>query len=454
MQELKIYGQWTLNQEPNSERRAHGYFTYNPKDGCNLNIGGAFTGVIHGASTEFPVIHGTCNHMDYEMVTLFNSKFYGTTANDKGYSPEFALLGGHFVSEADIRVKKIRIESDAIKYVFVHEAIKIIKADSENHIIYNQPENITINLDEKGVVSLLYNKKLETSCHRYSVHLEQQLDMEVEMKDCIDCSETFKTISTIISYLTFLLQQPPDITKIILSTTKGEVSLLFQVREGMLYTKLPYESSRLYWMIDKQSFEKSINLWFNIESKISPSIKILFDTYLGDFVFSENSFLNICQAIELYHRQYYKVDEKEIHDFYCRIEEILSEITDNRNREFIKDKIGKYAHEKSLRKRLKECVAELEHTQLYSKIGIDKSFFNKVVNSRNYYTHYDPNSKSSALELIELTKLSAKLKIILVAIILKRLGCEDDFLDHLVKVGKFPSRLLAFSSDKNIGKSS
>jgi hypothetical protein len=450
----KLYGTWTVNTQPFGERALKGYLKYDEETGVFLETAGAFVGLPHTLFTNFPIIHGEIKNLDCAEISLFNCKPVGSMPGVEGYSADFALIGANFENEADIKVNRIRLTSKAIKYVFVDQVTRVIDDKPTKVISFKKPKDRTIKLKENGNIKLVSRHELKRNKHNYNISIEQDIDIEFQLDDYVGYKEAIDYISTVVSYMTFVLQQAPDIGRIDFSTSKGDVQVLFGLRKGMLGEKTSYERWRLFWMDEVKSFGRALDRWFEMNKKISPTLKILFDSYLVDYEFSENAFLNMCQAIELFHRQYYPISEDEKKGFYDNLDRILMQITDAGDKKYLKEVIGGYAHEKRLRHRLKECFGEIKDTEVYSKLGNEKRLINKIVAGRNYYTHYDPNSKDQVVELDELARITAKLKILLLVLILKKLGKTTVFVNHLLKIGRFPGTLLAFHDNRHNNKKS
>jgi hypothetical protein len=136
-------------------------------------------------------------------------------------------------------------------------------------------------------------------------------------------------------------------------------------------------------------------------------------------MYSKQKFLYVVQAIETYHRRRFanNVLPKDVHK--ARIREIL-EHTVEEHREWLKEQLN-YSNEPRLRQRVKEILDMLEDA--VSALITDKDAFAKnVVNTRNYYTHYDPHLKDKVAQGIKLYVLTEQLSYLLQACLLVELG--------------------------------
>ena len=91
-----------------------------------------------------------------------------------------------------------------------------------------------------------------------------------------------------------------------------------------------------------------------------------------------------------------------------------------------------YANEPSLRRRVKEL---LDHTRpaIPDLIPDRSSFANTVVNTRNYYVHYDPGLRDAAAQGVDLYWLTQKVDFVLLACLLLEMGFSADRCAYLFR---------------------
>ena len=91
----------------------------------------------------------------------------------------------------------------------------------------------------------------------------------------------------------------------------------------------------------------------------------------------------------------------------------------------------KWSNEVSLRQRLRDILKSCPQA-LNKVIKNKKSFINKAIITRNYWTHFDPELEDQAAKNGELFKLTSRLRILLQLCLLKELGFSSDSLESLV----------------------
>jgi hypothetical protein len=116
----------------------------------------------------------------------------------------------------------------------------------------------------------------------------------------------------------------------------------------------------------------------------------------------------IIYASEAYHRRTTTNQETTIEEHNRKISAILKSCHVE-YRGWLAEKL-KYSYEPNLRHRLKELISKYELIFPLFVEGKKGDFVNKVVNTRNYFAHYDPNLKDMAItDMNELYEVIQKL---------------------------------------------
>jgi hypothetical protein len=151
----------------------------------------------------------------------------------------------------------------------------------------------------------------------------------------------------------------------------------------------------------RDSFSTIINNWFERYPYFEPVYNLLFEHFYNDRRFSENTFLNLAQAMEAFHAR--KTNQSKI-SFKQRITEIVE-----------------------------ECSCDI-----IDKMVVDKEQFTDDIKfSRNYYTHYSRDIENKALKGSDLFYLTQKMKIILVCAFLLNAGFDKNTLNQMLDDRKY-----------------
>lgn len=196
----------------------------------------------------------------------------------------------------------------------------------------------------------------------------------------------------------------------------------------------------------RELFPCIVDNWFEKENNLD----VVYDLYTSEFyktIHLTSTFLNYMQAIEVYHRRIY--GGKIIND-----EEY--EIFQNTMREFIEREAPKdlkpkllgslpYGNERSLNYRLKDLarglLPETKMLLFNSNNTVPSHFFQRIIDTRNYLTHYDASNKN-IIEVEDRYYAIQILKAFVTVLLFKELGMHEEFiLSKLLEVRHLENNL-------------
>lgn len=172
--------------------------------------------------------------------------------------------------------------------------------------------------------------------------------------------------------------------------------------------------------------------WLDFYKRFRHIFSLYFDSAHIGFQFPVSRFLNVMQAVESYHaerketpfvaarKNEFKKKKQTVID--C-LQEKFSELG-----EWIKDEFSYFT---VLRTRLEELITEAG--SVMDIVGDHGLFISRVMDSRNYYTHYNPKKKTKAAVDMELSTMTEVLRLLLSFHILTSCGMEKDNAIKLLK---------------------
>jgi len=174
-----------------------------------------------------------------------------------------------------------------------------------------------------------------------------------------------------------------------------------------------------------EKFENVLKNWFEKAEMLKPVYDLYFGTLYNPRMYLQHEFLSMIRAVEAYHRLKFEgkyLSDEDYEPIQERFKDIINKLSVEASfKEALKSKL-KYGNEYSLRKRLKDLfVAYQEITQNFIKD--EDNFINRVIDTRNYLTHYDKKLRSIA-DGKDLYCITQKLKIILQTCLLYELGFD------------------------------
>lgn len=205
-----------------------------------------------------------------------------------------------------------------------------------------------------------------------------------------------------------------------------------QVNEVKIKEKINSYDFTIQYPEISELFPCIVNNWFEKESNLD----VVYDLYTNEFykiMHLTSTFLNYVQAIEVYHRRSYdgKIINEEEYDAF---KQVMTQFIENEAPKDLKPKLlGSLPHgnERSLNYRLKQLARSLQRdTKLFlfnSSSSVPSHLFQRIIDTRNYLTHYDPNNKN-IIEVEDRYYAIQILKAFMTVLLFKELGMSEEFI--------------------------
>ncbi|WP_265463615.1 HEPN domain-containing protein [Bacillus velezensis] len=182
----------------------------------------------------------------------------------------------------------------------------------------------------------------------------------------------------------------------------------------------------------KSKFGDILNRWFEKEEDLKTIVSLHLNKFESYYI--ESKFLTSIQALEIFHRRFYEgniLDQQIYNQASDKIKVFISEQLEGEVRDFFLAKF-KHGNEYNLGKRLKELINDLSQDSKLYIIGNSErrtSFLQKLIETRNYLTHYDDSGKTTILKHPYVLFLAViRMNIILVYVLLKELGINEELI--------------------------
>jgi hypothetical protein len=213
-------------------------------------------------------------------------------------------------------------------------------------------------------------------------------------------------------------------------TIESPLQLIYQQRGKHDHRDLHAAQMLVPYSLVKEGFPQMVADWFARSEQAVLATNVFFGSQLLESPALNVKFLAITQAAESYHRSlrtgvYMKQDE-----YNTAIKALLSHmptVIRGDHKQSLKIRL-KYGNEHSLRKRLTEMLQRLPQNAQSRIAGDVSKFVNKVVDTRNYFTHYDHDAQANAFEGKDTLVACERLRILVVANLLHDLGIKDEAL--------------------------
>lgn len=450
-EEFEIKGEWFI---PGVDKYVAGILHYR-NDSIHLELFNSLE-IENEYSFDvlaYDVIFGiteTGEKMTLCSVLCFNtSNHYGEFEfNVERYTVSEVFVGGHFLELNNAQFQSLEIEFSYLPE-WLGEKLFSIRSEAnwyDKKISITKPELIdmkihSINSKLKGAGTFtsnndLYRKAEFTSTSTFKIIPDEMKDFDWFRKQMINLQQLMTLLigrSVYIINSTFFGTEL-ETNSLINMTYKiyPSYKLFFKQRHMEIVERLKEDNIFLPYKDLKINFHDVVNKWFdNIEK-----LDAVYDLYTGEMFGSPHlttSFNNLMQSIEAFHRINYKGTIIEDKDFEIYLSEIQEYIIQSAPKA-LKDKLSDtviHGNKFSLKKRLVELSQSLSSETNNLIFGDEKKvnkFLQKLVDTRNYLTHYDATRKINIIEEDKRIYAIQRINAFLTLLILKDLGLKEEFI--------------------------
>jgi hypothetical protein len=242
-----------------------------------------------------------------------------------------------------------------------------------------------------------------------------------------------------------------SVTGTLLKTNKSVEIFYPQQRVSQpLYGRISAPYVLLTYGEIKNEFDHLVKNMFNLDRVVC---ELFFNNFYSPFTYIEARFLNLVEALEALHRKTrdgeYMTKEEYRERFYGHLKNKINEIPKIQEtpdfRESLVSRL-RFAYEWALRKRLERFFKEelgerfldifvyqkRDKTKEQQSTRKDK-FIKDIVDTRNYYIHFDKDPDANVLEGRELWQATQKLEIFFSIVLLSELGVQPNIRDLAVE---------------------
>lgn len=436
---FRIEGSWWIPDKP--DRKLPGIFEFTPKQAI-LKLWGSFKDITEINQHRPPeIILG--NSIDGEDLTLNGIYESGSTLGSGGFRTRYGAIrvfrGIHFDKESDIVFKDISVQYSNFDNWLDISGFQIEpNLDGSMEIKHTSPSLIhaTINNDYKITIGFNVQHFVSHVDHK-EVRITQTGIAVIERNNAVSFTEFLKIQHHLRNFLS-LAMMSPCYPLLITGNVESNNAPNGYTDVGIYYSsKTPetiagiHDMHMLFRYRDiSTNFEQYVKNWFDKSEILEPVFNLYFGTLYNQDMYLDHTFLSLIQAIETYHRRTMTNFVWSEQDFIA----IQKEVTDNASEKYkawVSQKF-QYGNEPTLRKRIKEILDEFK--SLFDEFSIyDSKFTSDIVDTRNYFTHYDVSLKDKALKDQDLFKATQKLRALLEVCFMKQLGMSNNDMKKIVK---------------------
>lgn len=309
-------------------------------------------------------------------------------------------------------------------------------------ISYNLPEAIGFLLDNGMKLEICFAYTLPASPKVTEAKITQRAYFRLESEQSHDLSE-FRTIAfKVTNLMCFAMDEIVTLKNV--SATSYDIQQdvgddkQYPATISIYYQSIPFseKTPKKSWHemlfnfgAIKNDAQLVINNWLNAYEDLYPALNLYFSTKAGAQKYLQGKFLALAQGLETYHRRTSSEMLMEPTSFESLVSKILNDCPEE-HVAWLKGRLM-YGNEINLGKRLQRIIepfkAHLGTSKERSKI------LRKIVDTRNYLTHYSESLKDGSAKGRELWVLCQKMEVIFSLHFLKVVGFTDEKIKGVVK---------------------
>ncbi|MBP7795954.1 MAG: hypothetical protein KA059_04170 [Elusimicrobiales bacterium] len=451
IEEFEYKGIWWLTNNP--KEQVSGTLRFTPDEGAILDLIGSFKDIKNMNKMlemlEPEIILGvSSNGKNITLYKCFEKKsnFSFPGFQTSSFYANVVFIGAHFQKSEDIRFKNI-----SVHYLHLDEWVNISGFDinllEEKGVIikYKLPEPFLANIsDEIKILINFLATGPSFSFVQKEATIKQKTEIKIETSEDKSFEDYTKVMYHIQKFLTLGITYPvyplaiAGLTEVNKEIIKDKayyppVEVFYKLSDIPKGHKPLLPVDMLFTFKDiSNRFESFLKNWFEKMDLLEPVYNLYFGTLYNPRMYLEHRFLSLIQAIESFHQRTYGGKYLSDEDYKVAYDALVTAIPEG-IRSDLKDRLKEYlnyGNEFSLRKRLKEIFDKYQ--EILDRLIENKSdFIEKVVNTRNYLTHYDKELKERAANGEDLYRLTQKLKMCLEICLLTELRFSSEEIKDL-----------------------
>lgn len=451
IEEIEYRGIWFLPER--TRRRIGGVLKFTPGERVSLELDGVFQnfvdfGEFFGREGVDPIIILGATPGGDE-ITLYKC-FQKSTKGDAYslYLADVALIGKHFKKADDIKFEQLRVRFSNLQEWANIPGPKSRRTENTKEILIHCAEPISISLSTSEDKQINLETTWSAKFARSEASVHQRTYINVSFSTAQSLNGCIKLIRSVQDFLGIAMGKPPFPMEIEArdktsprskSRLRSKINVIF----NPILTfdpKEKYSHEMLFTISDiKERSDSFLTNWLVKGEALKPVYNLYFSNLHSPFMYTENRFINLTQALETYHRRIfggkYLADDDYLNGLYQLFLGVLPTTIDSDFRtSLVKGKL-KYANEYSLRKRLGHLLRIFKPAfpdDIFNSSEGRYQFVGRVVDTRNYLTHYDETNKDNVAEGTDLFYLEQGLKVLMGVILLKEIGFELEEIKALI----------------------
>jgi|GEM_PF-3731700 len=416
-------GEWCF---PNESLKYPGRLTFDIKDDLRLVLPNVR---IPYEGEESKIIHGTLE--DGSKITLFFEIAFlnqnGTTIlGDKFF------IGAHYQNEQEILFSSIEVEFQGMSEWFSRTTFNTVNPTPNNmlktfyedfptpfHISDQFSIHIKSNIGVKVIEELSEIKQKYYFC----ILSKKPCHFQDLVKLAIHYSRLFSIISRRLALpLKIVFRE---------EINGGSIEYVYRYSNiNMLYNQSRKTIPFIKFQNIKESFGNILKKWLQYEDRLNESLNLWISSNYNTSMPISTKFILMAQSIECLHSRIKKTTKKMSTKEYRKVKSDILNYIHDEHKELVADALA-HANKATLHMRIQELIDCYATDDFISEIKDKEDFIKRVKVTRNYYTHYSIDKKTSHLiaKKMELFYLTRHVSNLIVLAVLSEIGIDKEELE-------------------------
>ena len=350
------------------------------------------------------------------------------------YSASLMIEGNNYQSESDIYLQNISASYDHLAQWISISPFRVENNLQNKELLVNYKKLQDQEVEISGLIVGI-KSTFRTSGNMFeSLTLEQTPWISFSTLGGFSFIEGLETVNKIAQFLTLCTSHYIRPIRIEALDKEGDkITILFPQKEEKVTKRKTHNDFLVLYGDITENLQKYLQIWRDKSELFEPILNYFVDAHRKE-IFTEISFLKLVQCLEVFSRRMRKNLKIEKKEYDAKVNTILNSIQHEEEKEWLNE-ILRYANEPNLGNRLKGLFKETKFLLNLNSKQID-SFVYKIVETRNYLTHFDESKKDKTLDIGEMFYLGQYFILILRVLILKELGFDEEFVKARVGQNK------------------
>ncbi|EKO3906548.1 hypothetical protein GWZ48_004039 [Vibrio fluvialis] len=308
-------------------------------------------------------------------------------------------------------------------------------------VSYNRPDTINIQLVDGFSLAIYFAYKLPSIPSISEAKISQRPVFSIKSSTERGLDDFIELSYKIVTLMCIAIDEIVSINNVTveskeLTTTFNDHTQPVSIKT--YYPSLPYTEKKpkqnhhymlFTYKTISEKFESILINWLTNHNNLSPALNLYFSTKNGAYRYTDSIFLALCQGIETYHRRTTSETLMPEEEFKSLVSEILENCPIEK-KTWLQGRLM-FGNEINLAKRITQIIQPFE--QHFGDAEYRKRFVRKIVDTRNYLTHYSNQLEKKSMKGRELWDATQKLEALYQLHILRVIGFSDTDIDGAIQ---------------------